>query len=315
MTRTTLLFSAALGLAAVVGCYTGPSSDLSPAMRGPGTSADGTDPLAPGSDGEPGSAEAGAPVAEGLPCDVAKVLAASCTDCHAARPVNGAPNSLVTYDDLVAPSSDDPSRKVAEVSLARMKATKKPMPPDGPLAASDIAILEKWVSAGMPKGSCGTKTATPDAGPSSNATDAAPPTDAAPDATSVCTSGTTWVQGTPGSAAMQPGKTCIGCHSASGGPAFTLAGTVYPTLHEPNGCNGVPGNMTVVIVDAAGKSHSMPVNAAGNFLRVTSIPMPYTAMVVNGTKTRSMKTPQTNGDCNSCHTEFGTHAPGRIMAP
>jgi hypothetical protein len=313
MTRTTLIFSTAVALAAAVGCYTGPSSDLSPAMRGPGVSTDGTDPAH--ERGEPASAEAGAPVAEGLPCDVAKVLAASCTDCHGARPVNGAPNSLVTYDDLVAPSSDDPSRKVAEVSLARMKSTKKPMPPEGPLAASDVAILEKWVSAGALKGSCGTTPATPDAGPTPGPVDGGPTKDAAPDATSVCTSGVTFAPGTPSSALMQPGKACMACHSANGGPSFTLAGTVYPTLHEPDGCNGVPGTMSVVIVDAAGKSHTLPVNAAGNFIRVTGIPMPYTAMVVKGTKTRTMKTPQTNGDCNGCHSEFGNHAPGRIMAP
>lgn len=315
MTRTTLLFSAAIAFATAAGCYTGPSTELSPATRGPGVSTDGTDPAH--ESGEPASAEAGAPVAEGLPCDVAKLLAASCTDCHGARPVNGAPNSLVTYDDLVAPSSDDPARKVAEVSLARMKSTKKPMPPEGPLAASEIAVLETWVSAGMPKGSCGTKTATPDAGPTPDGVDAGPMKDAAPEAASVsvCTSGVTFAPGTPSSALMQPGKACIACHSANGGPSFTLAGTVYPTLHEPDGCNGVPGNMSVVIVDAAGKSHTMPVNAAGNFIRVTNLPMPYTAKVVNGPKSRVMKTPQTNGDCNSCHTERGDHAPGRITAP
>ena len=90
---------------------------------------------------------------------------------------------------------------------------------------------------------------------------------------------------------------------------------MYPTLHEPNSCDGVAGNVTVVIVDAAGKSHSMPVNAAGNFTRVTGIPMPYRAMVVSGTKVREMKTPQTDGDCNGCHSEQGSQAPGRVMAP
>jgi hypothetical protein len=63
------------------------------------------------------------------------------------------------------------------------------------------------------------------------------------------------------------------------------------------------------------------VNAAGNFwhsdlLGFAAIPKPYTAKVVAGGKVREMVAPQTDGDCNKCHTEAGTSsAPGRIMAP
>jgi hypothetical protein len=33
-------------------------------------------------------------------------------------------------------------------------------------------------------------------------------------------------------------------------------------------------------------------------------------------KTRAMVAPQTNGDCNSCHTENGANkAPGRVLLP
>ena len=115
---------------------------------------------------------------------------------------------------------------------------------------------------------------------------------------------------------MHPGKPCISCHSATGGPSFVIAGTVYPTIHEPDDCNGSgTGNLSVLIIDATGKTHTMPVNAAGNFTRVTSIPLPYRAMIVDGAKVREMKTPQTDGDCNGCHSEAGNHAPGRVMAP
>ncbi len=315
MNRTTSILLLSLGLATAAGCYTGPNGDLSAATRGPGVSTDGTE-LTP-QDEVPG-ADSTAPVAEGLPCEVAKVLATSCTDCHGARLTGGAPNHLVTYDDLVAPSQDDPNKTIAEVSLARMKSTKKPMPPDGDIGADDVAVLEHWITAKMPKGSCATKAPPPDGGPGATdagSTDGAPPKDAGPTPT-VCTSGTTWAQGTPSSALMAPGKACMACHSAMGGPSFTLAGTVYPTLHEPNSCNGATGaGLSVVIVDAAGKSHTMPVNAAGNFIRVTGIPLPYRAMVVSGTKVREMKTPQTDGDCNGCHSEQGNGAPGRVMAP
>ncbi len=315
MKRTTSILIVTLGLATAVGCYTGPNGDLTAATRGAGVSADGTEPTP---QDEQGSADGAAPVADGLPCDVAKVLAASCTNCHGSRLTGGAPNRLVTYDDLMAASEDEPNKTIAEVSLARMKATKKPMPPDGDISPDDVAVLDRWIAAKMPKGSCETQTVAPEAGaatPDAGGTDGAPPKDAGP-APTVCTSGTTWAQGTASSALMAPGKACIACHSASGGPAFTLAGTVYPTLHEPNLCNGASAaNLSVVIIDAAGKTHTMPVNAAGNFTRVTGIPMPYRAMVVNGTKVREMKTPQTDGDCNGCHTEQGNRSPGRVMAP
>lgn len=322
MTRTTILFPFAIALAAIVGCYTGPSSDLSPATPMPVSNADGTEPGI-GIDGA--SAEGGAlPVAaRGVPCDVAKIFATACTSCHGARPTHGAPSSLVTYEDLTAKSDSDPGRTAAEVSLERMKATRSVMPPAGTLAAAEIAVVEKWIAAGMPKGSCATQSATADGGGGGKppGTDGGGPGSGPQDggggsASTVCTSGTTWAQGTPSSALMQPGKACIACHSATGGPSFTIAGTVYPTIHEPDACNGVAGNgMTVVLIDAAGKSHSMPVNAAGNFTRVTGMPMPYKAMIMDGTKTREMKTPQTDGDCNGCHSVQGNNSPGRILAP
>lgn len=308
------LVVAALALAAAVGCYTGPDSTLAAAT--PASDASAGSP-APGSDEAAADGDAGARGVDGVPCDVSMLLATSCLRCHGARPTKGAPMSLVTYDDLVAPWDEDPTRTIAEVSLERMKSRQSPMPPDGALAASAVAVFEAWVGAGAPKASCGPAKTTADAGPPSDPVDAGPVTDggAALDA-SVCTSGTTWAPGSPASALMAPGKRCLGCHYVSGGPSLTLAGTVYPTLHEPDGCNGAGGgNVSVVIVDAAGKSHTLPVNAAGNFLRVTGLPMPYTARVVSGTKVREMRTPQTDGDCNGCHSEVPTQSPGRIMAP
>ena len=320
MTRTTFILSFTLALAAFVGCYTGPNADLSPPTAGPGSSTDGTEP-APGAEGTSPDGGTSA-AAEGLPCDVAKVLATSCTSCHGLRPKAGAPSSLVTYEDLVAKSNDDPSRSVAEVSLERMKSAKNPMPPDGAPAAADVAVLETWIKAGLPKGSCATKSATADGGgpatppPGDGGTSPGAKDGGSAPSPTVCTSGTSWVNGTPASTLMLPGKACIACHATNAGPEYVIAGTVYPTLHEPDACNGIGGgSLTVLIIDATGKSHTMPVNAAGNFMRVTSIPLPYKAMIVDGTKTREMKTPQTDGDCNGCHTEQGNRSPGRIMAP
>jgi hypothetical protein len=149
------------------------------------------------------------------------------------------------------------------------------------------------------------------------ATDAASTRDAGP-VTVTCTSATYWDTTAPASEVMHPGKACIACHSATGGPAYTLAGTVYPTMHEPDDCNGTDGTvsgMTILVIDATGATHTIPVDEAGNFKRVTSIRMPYRATVISGSNVREMKTPQFDGDCNGCHSELGTRSPGRIMAP
>jgi hypothetical protein len=136
--------------------------------------------------------------------------------------------------------------------------------------------------------------------------------------TPVCTSNITWTRGN--NAAMRPGEACITCHATSSeAPTFVVAGTVYPTAHEPADCNGSNsnGSAVVIIKDAAGTAHQIPVDASGNFmLQSAPIPLPYTAQVQVGTATRSMGTAQTNGDCNSCHTVTGANgAPGRIMLP
>jgi hypothetical protein len=116
---------------------------------------------------------------------------------------------------------------------------------------------------------------------------------------------------------MRPGEACIACHSSGEGPRYSIAGTVYPTAHESNDCNGASDpNVQVVITDATGATITLPLNSAGNFESRQSIATPYTAKVISGTKVRAMATPQTSGDCNSCHTEQGNNgAPGRIIAP
>jgi hypothetical protein len=119
---------------------------------------------------------------------------------------------------------------------------------------------------------------------------------------------------------MAPGQACISCHTANGGPSFVIAGTVFPTAHEPNNCDGANGTTNgamVVITDKNGTVHNVSVNSVGNFyLASQTLALPFTAQVVQNGKTRAMGTPQSTGDCNSCHTENGANgAPGRIMLP
>lgn len=238
----------------------------------------------------------------GLPCDVAQMLAASCASCHGATPSGGAPNPLTTYDQLMAPSMNDPSLTVAQLSLQRMKDAKAPMPPGG-AASADVAVLEAWLNGGTARGTC----TTPVAG------------NGAYNGPTVCTSGTYWTGGDRESSSMHPGAACVSCHSQRGEGPRGIAGTVFPTAHEPDDCNGAPGSsgVTVVITDANGVVTTLKVNGAGNFYsKRSSIALPYTAKVVSGSKVRVMATAQTNTDCNSCHTEGGTSgAPGRIVAP
>jgi hypothetical protein len=259
------------------------------------------------------SADGGGPSADGLPCDVQQILATYCTSCHSDPPVAG-PMGLVTYADLTAPAVTQPSKTVAQLSLQRMQSTVAPMPPASmpPVSAADLATFAAWVNGGTPMGACGGSSggdggaAGGGGGGGGGGPYGTPP---------VCTSGTTWSHGGGGSSSMNPGEACISCHASSGeAPMFGVAGTVYPTAHEPDLCYGESG-ISVVVTDANGNVVTMTTNGSGNFSH-GSIATPYTAKVVANGKERAMASPQTSGDCNSCHTENGANgAPGRIIAP
>jgi len=250
--------------------------------------------------------------ATGLPCDVQAVMSAACTSCHGSPPLAGVPMSLVTYADLTAPSHSDPTRNATQVSVARMQSTTMPMPPapGTPATAAQISTLTSWIAAGYPRGTCGS------AGGDGGAGDAGDPYGTPP----TCTSGKMTPQG-GGSPTMDPGQACVSCHASTGGeaPRFAIAGTVYPTAHEPDNCNGVNGGTAgaaVVIVGANGQTLTLAPNTVGNFYYQGTLSTPFTAKVTYMGRERIMATPQTNGDCNLCHTQNGAmSAPGRIMLP
>lgn len=136
-----------------------------------------------------------------------------------------------------------------------------------------------------------------------------------------------WTQGNRESPRMNPGLACLDCHKGSGEPEvaerFAIAGTVFPTGHEPDLCDGIDGTARSVIVEvttADMKVLQLPVNAAGNFMYDASesgpILFPIHARVLEGDRVRAMASPQSTGDCNACHTQSGTlGAPGRIVEP
>jgi mono/diheme cytochrome c family protein len=241
----------------------------------------------------------------GLPCDVQQILEVRCIACHSTS------LPLLTYANLMAPSTKDPSKTMAQESLVRMQSTTSPMPPPPAVAptSAEIATFAAWVSANTPKGqAC---TALPDAG-----------TDAGSDAgtqnpyntPTVCTSNKYWTSGTGGS--MAPGEACQACHQKQGGPSYTIAGTVYPTAHEPKDCDGVAGGVSVVVTDANKNVITLTANSAGNFSSGSNVAAPFNVKVTSTKGTRAMSGSLTSGDCNSCHTTTGANgAPGRIMAP
>jgi hypothetical protein len=151
-----------------------------------------------------------------------------------------------------------------------------------------------------------------------NGTDATADPFAAP---TTCTSGQTWSGGNHGSKLMNPGLGCIACHAkSSDAPTLTLAGTVYPTAHEPNLCDGassaIYNDATVVVTGADQKTIALTPNAAGNFLYQGVLALPFRIKLSYLGRERMMGVAQTSGDCNSCHTQDGADgAPGRIVLP
>jgi hypothetical protein len=108
---------------------------------------------------DPGTYADGAPIpvgVTGVPCDVVKALS-GCVSCHSSSPSGGAPMSLVSHADLMAPSAVDPAQTNAQRSVVRMMDTKSPMPPSPAAHATsaDIAALTAWIAAGGPAGTCG----------------------------------------------------------------------------------------------------------------------------------------------------------------
>ena len=233
----------------------------------------------------------------GLPCDVQSFLSDRCQGCHGSQLAGGAPIHLMTYSELTATNAS--GVLVAERCLERMKSASAQMPPAPAATATstEVAMFEAWVTAGTPPGDCAGGGAGTFGGPA------------------VCTSGKTWTGGNRESSLMHPGMACINCHSSGEGPRFRIAGTVYPTGHEPDDCDGAT-TASVEVTDANGAVTTLTVNPAGNFYTQAAVAFPiHVAVVANGAR-RAMASSPPTGDCNSCHTQNGANqAPGRIALP
>lgn len=308
--------------------------------------------------GDGGKGGACAPGVGDLPPEIEATLRARCWSCHGSPPA-AAPMALVTRADLAAPARSDFGKTNALVSLERMADPDRPMPPGaGPtVSPSEIAAFQAWIDAGLPRRNCDHPADLGAPPPPPNKPDMAmlPPPPNKPDmavpnkpdmavpnkpdmavpnkpdmamggnspdlgVVSMCTSNVRWTKGSQGSPQMHPGAACVACHkNSNAAPKFTIAGTIYPTLHEPDDCNGIDGTkraVQIVVTDNNGKVITLAPNVAGNFYSMAAIALPFRVRIVSGNKTNVMASAQSSGDCDSCHTEKGAAgAPGRIIAP
>jgi hypothetical protein len=145
--------------------------------------------------------------------------------------------------------------------------------------------------------------------------------DPLPGATGSCSTNQWWQRGDRESVRMHPGRACIECHVAEGeGPDLVYGGTVHQAMDDMDDCRGVGGVLIDIIDDDTGLVVASTItNDAGNFLFQADdfvFTQPYRVSMFLDGRTRDMLTPQTDGDCMTCHTADGLEgAPGRIVAP
>jgi hypothetical protein len=90
-----------------------------------------------------------------LPCDVAKVLHDKCWTCHGDKLDYTAPMHLTTWEATQAPTKSDPATPIYKRLKERIHDAANPMPPPAwPTRPTpdEIAVLDRWVDAGGPRG-------------------------------------------------------------------------------------------------------------------------------------------------------------------
>ncbi len=105
------------------------------------------------------------------------------------------------------------------------------------------------------------------------------------------------------------GLACLSCHTGTGAPRWTLAGTLYASA-----AGGTPiGNATIVIVDNNGVEHSLATASNGNFYTNQALAFPVSVKASKCPDEKAMTGKPAVGDCNGCHT--ANAAQGRIHLP
>lgn len=133
---------------------TGPGGPVSPQTMSPSTMLVTPPPAAAGGGAvPPATMGALAPgEADALWCGVKRTVDSRCVVCHNEAKTAGAPMSLKTYADMLAPAVSDPTKKVFQVVGVRVHDKVRPMPPQDALSADQLSGIDKWVAAGAPSG-------------------------------------------------------------------------------------------------------------------------------------------------------------------
>jgi hypothetical protein len=271
----------------------GSSSGSQSSSSSGGTTADGSTSMPPPPDA----------ATSGVPCDVANYLAANCTGCHSDPPVTGALTGLVTYADLTKPAIEDPTKSEIQLSVARMQGNPMPyMPPGAMPAASDVTILQNWITAGLPMGSCGSSADGGSSGGGDGGT-VMPPS---------VFDGQPPFSGHTASGGHNAGRACFSCHTSGCvgggdcGPQLVFGGTLYDGSGNP-----VPG-AEVRFVDGNNVGTSVYTSTNGDFWLTgnSTFAAPAHVGVRNASAVQNMFTALqstsqppavTGGDCNACH--------------
>ena len=77
--------------------------------------------------------------------NVKSIMQSSCVSCHSSPPVNGAPFSLVNFNQVSQRASS-----ILSV-MDKQSGTANAMPPSGRLPQSTINIIEQWIANGKPE--------------------------------------------------------------------------------------------------------------------------------------------------------------------
>jgi hypothetical protein len=149
-----------------------------------------------------------------LPCDIDTLVKARCQLCHGAKPLGGAPMSLVTEADFqqdymvhTSPGLVGQTMKLYALAKMRINGTNglPKMPQGDPLSPTDFATLDSWLGSNAPAGmACAAPAGAGGAGPGGGGTTSVIGEGAATGAGGVVINGTGGTAPTTGSNIITP---------------------------------------------------------------------------------------------------------------
>ncbi|HVW28712.1 MAG TPA: hypothetical protein VHC69_25275, partial [Polyangiaceae bacterium] len=185
-----------------------------------------------------------------LPCDIDTLVKAHCQTCHGAKPIGGAPMSLVTEQDFTqnytvhtSPGLVGQMMPLYQLAKMRINGTNNlpKMPEGNPLAPADFTTLDTWLGAGAPPGmACG------------------PATSGAGGASTVGGGGTV---GAGGGSVISEGAT-TGAGGTTGGTVTTTGNIITPTTTDQ--CANDPTQFQPLVAEPGETCYEFPVHGVSS---------------------------------------------------